>query len=63
MEFRDLPFELWKVAKYANDTISFEKIITEKDRDDYNKSDFYSIPIHKEDDLDKVFLLLSKIVD
>ena len=163
MEFRDLPFELWKVAKYANDTISFEKIITEKDRDDYidivgrdslmkslksygektpfknaktdlitvyaefkrrfeaeyvdsditvtktyigfnkdgkrvlnyypfqtyssvyliikgikfedefdlgkyskskyNKSDFYTIPIHKVDDLDKVFLLLEKIVD
>ena len=29
----------------------------------YNKSDFYSIPIHKVDDLDKVFLLLRKIVD
>lgn len=31
MEFRDLPFELWKVALYENNTISLEKVKTEND--------------------------------
>lgn len=31
MEFRDLPFELWKVALYENNTISLEKIKTDKE--------------------------------
>ena len=34
MEFRNLPFELWKVALYENSTISLEKVKTENDHDD-----------------------------
>ena len=35
MEFKDLPFELWKVALYENNTISFEKIKTDNDKEDF----------------------------
>ncbi len=35
MEFKDLPFELWKVALYENNIVSFEKIKTDKDNDEY----------------------------
>lgn len=35
MEFKGLPFELWKVSLYENNTISFEKIKTDNDKEEF----------------------------
>lgn len=55
MEFRDLPFELWKVALYENNTISLEKVKTENDFEDDintlgNDSLMHSLKSYSEDE-------------
>ena len=58
MEFRDLPFELWKVALYENQTISLEKVKRENDfEEDINtlgKDSLISFKSYTEDEAFKV---------
>jgi predicted transport protein len=58
IEFKDLPFELWEIKRYANDTVSFlqhkpssrESIKTIEKRDDQAKKVDKEIVVYTEED-------------